>query len=136
MQNPNPINIQAIDHVVIRAKDWHGMVRFYVDVLGCRLERVLDEIGLAQLRAGESLIDLVDANGSLGRSRGGPSQDATNMDHFCVRVVPWDHDAIVEHLEDHGVKVGEVASRYGARGQGPSIYIEDPERNMVELKGG
>ncbi len=132
----NPINICAIDHVVVRVVDLESMIEFYAEVLGCRLERGPGDLGLAQLRAGASLIDLVDAAGELGRKAGAPpDHGAPNMDHFCVQVQPWDVDAIRAHLDAHGVAYGEVAERYGAEGSGPSIYLEDPEGNTVELKG-
>lgn len=136
MKRANPINIRVIDHVVIRARDLDTLVAFYRDVLGCRLERGPGDSGLAQLRAGLSLIDVVDAGGELGRQGGEPPDGrAPNMDHVCLQVDPWSEDAIRDHLERHGVEVGEVASRYGATGPGPSIYISDPEGNTVELKG-
>jgi catechol 2,3-dioxygenase-like lactoylglutathione lyase family enzyme len=132
----NPINIRGIDHVVIRVVDLEAMIAFYVDVLGCRLERGPGELRLAQLRAGRSLIDLVDAAGPLSKPGDGPPQhSASNMDHFCLYVQPWNVGAIREHLVLHGVDVGEVADRYGAVGGGPSLYIADPEGNTVELKG-
>ncbi len=132
----NPINIRGIDHVVVRAVDLDTMIAFYADVLGCKLERGPGDLGLAQLRAGASLIDLVDVAGEIGRKAGGPpDHGAPNMDHFCLRVEPWDVDAIRGHLAAHGVACGEVAERYGADGSGPSIYLEDPEGNTVELKG-
>jgi catechol 2,3-dioxygenase-like lactoylglutathione lyase family enzyme len=112
------------------------MVDFYRNVLGCRLERGPGKIGLAQLRAGESLIDLVDVNSPLGREAGGePDHGAPNVDHICLSVHPWDAEAILAQLRKHGVAPGEVASRYGASGQGPSIYFRDPEGNLLELKG-
>lgn len=136
MRKANPINIHAIDHVVLRVNNLENMLAFYMDVLGCRLERMADEIGLAQLRAGLSLIDLVDVDGPLGKSGGGaPKPDGRNMDHFCVQVVPWDTDTILAHLRAHGVATGGVEQRYGATGRGPSIYLKDPEGNTVELKG-
>ncbi|MDJ0941770.1 MAG: VOC family protein [Woeseiaceae bacterium] len=136
MQTANPINISRIDHVVLRARDPAAMLAFYVNVLGCRLERSLDEVGLLQLRAGQSLIDLVDMGRELGKAGGKPpDQGAPNMDHVCLLVKPWNEAAILAHLEAHGVVAGEVASRYGATGQGPSIYLKDPEGNTVELKG-
>lgn len=136
MDTANPINIHVIDHVVIRARDLQTMIAFYRDVLGCRLERGPGDLGLAQLRAGLSLIDIVDARSELGRQSGDvPDGCAPNMDHVCLQVAPWDAEAIREHLTRHGVKAGETASRYGATGMGPSIYIEDPEGNTVELKG-
>ena len=132
----NPINIRLIDHVVIRAVDLGNMIEFYRTVLGCRLERGPGDLGLAQLRAGGSLIDLVDVAGKLGREGGGaPDHGAPNMDHVCLLVQPWDADAIAGHLRAHGVEVGAVADRYGSTGTGPSIYIRDPEGNTVELKG-
>jgi glyoxylase I family protein len=112
------------------------MVDFYCDVLGCRLERELDEAKLAQLRAGNSLIDLVDAGGPLGRQSGGaPDHQAPNLDHFCLQVQPWDRDAIRKYLRAHDVEVDEIVTRYGATGHGPSLYIRDPEGNRLELKG-
>jgi len=136
MRKANPINIYMIDHVVLRANDLAGMIRFYSEVLGCRLERGPGDHGLAQLRAGHSLIDLVDVTGPLGRKGGrAPDQDAPNMDHLCLQVRPWDPDAVMEHLREEGVDVGKVVHRYGASGSGPSLYIKDPEGNTVELKG-
>ena len=136
MQDANPINIRLIDHVVIRARNLPTLVDFYCGVLGCRLERGPGDLGLAQLRAGLSLIDIVDSDGELGRQAGAPpDHGAPNLDHVCLQIEPWDTDAIVAHLEAHGVEVGDVASRYGATGRGPSIYIRDPEGNTVELKG-
>lgn len=132
----HPITIRAIDHVVIRAKDLEVMVGFYRNVLGCLEERRKSEIGLVQLRAGQSLIDLVDVAGSLAREGDqAPAPASRNMDHFCVQVDPWDAHAITAHLQKNGVKVDEAVIRYGALGNGPSIYIDDPEGNTVELKG-
>ncbi len=128
--------VQGIDHVVLRVRDVEGMIRFYQDVLGCAVERRKDELGLIQLRAGRSLIDLVDVNGELGQKGGAaPGAEARNMDHLCLRIDPFDEAQIRAHLRAHGVEAGELATRYGAEGVGPSLYIEDPEGNTVELKG-
>ncbi|MBT8080002.1 MAG: VOC family protein [Gammaproteobacteria bacterium] len=136
MPDANPINITHIDHVVIRVDDLESMTAWYRDVLGCKLERGPGDVGLAQLRAGSSLIDLVDAHGPLGKQAGEPpNHDAPNMDHVCFQVDPWDTEAVKAQLRRHDVKLGEVANRYGAFGMGPSIYAKDPEGNTVELKG-
>jgi len=112
------------------------MLGFYCGVLGCTVERRRDAIGLVQLRAGRSLIDLVTVSGKLGAAGGaGPGREGRNLDHFCLRVDPWDADAVCAHLAAHGVAAGAVESRYGAEGEGPSIYLSDPEGNVVELKG-
>ena len=131
-----PFQLQQLDHVVLRVRDVPGMVAFYRDVLGCSVERVQEAIGLTQLRAGASLIDLVDVNGKLGRMGGAaPGEQARNMDHFCLRVEPFDEAAIRAQLAAHGVDAGKTESRYGAEGEGPSIYLADPEGNVIELKG-
>ena len=128
--------VQGIDHVVLRVVDVEGVIRFYQDVLGCAVERRKDDLGLIQLRAGRSLIDLVDVNGELGQKGGAaPGAEARNMDHFCLRIDPFDEAKIRAHLRAHGVEAGELATRYGAEGDGPSLYIQDPEGNTVELKG-
>lgn len=133
---PVPFRLRQLDHVVLRVRDVAAMRRFYCDVLGCAPELDQPEIGLFQLRAGASLIDLVDVEGKLGRQGGAaPGADGHNVDHVCLSVDGYDEAAIVAHLERHGVPVGEIGSRYGAEGQGPSIYLLDPEGNRIELKG-
>jgi catechol 2,3-dioxygenase-like lactoylglutathione lyase family enzyme len=129
------INIQNIDHVVLRVTDLDAMTRFYVDVLGAHPEKSDDTLGLYQLRVGTSLIDLVPVQSRLGRSGGAaPGMEGRNVDHICFRVLPWDGEAIIRHLAAHGFD-GTIVSRYGADGNGPSVYITDPEDNVVELKG-
>jgi glyoxylase I family protein len=131
-----PFTLQRIDHLVLRVRDVEALRAFYCDVLGCTVERRQDEIGLLQLRAGDSLIDLVSLDGKLGRMGGaGPGSEGRNVDHFCLRVEPFDRDAVLAHLQAHGVRIGEYGSRYGAEGEGPSQYLFDPEDNLVELKG-
>ncbi len=130
------INIRGLDHVVLRVVDLQAMQAFYTDVLGCSVEKWQEQLGLLQLRAGLSLIDLVRVDGKLGKQGGAPpGSEGHNMDHVCVRVEPYDEAAILKHLQAHDVRIGEVDSRYGAEGQGPSIYLFDPEGNRVELKG-
>ncbi len=120
--------IKGLDHVVLRVADLERAIRFYCEVLGCREERRVGSINLVQLRAGAALIDLVPAEGPPGAGGG-------NMDHFALRIEPFDEAGLRAHLDSHGVKVGEVARRYGAEGDGPSLYIKDPDGNTVELKG-
>lgn len=130
------IHIQGIDHIVLRVVDLDRMLHFYCGVLGCTVERRQDGIGLVQLRAGRSLIDLVPVAGQLGAAGGSaPGAGGRNLDHYCLRIEPFDAEAIRRHLAAHGIAMGEVAQRYGAEGSGPSIYVRDPEHNTVELKG-
>lgn len=130
------ISPRELDHVVLRVSDVDRAVKFYCDVLGCTEERRAGKLGLIQLRAGRSLIDLVDVNGEIGKKGGrAPGTDGRNMDHFCIRVDPFDESAIREHLAVHGIEAGPTRTRYGAEGSGPSIYLQDPDGNTVELKG-
>jgi catechol 2,3-dioxygenase-like lactoylglutathione lyase family enzyme len=130
------ITIREIDHIVLRVLQLDTMIRFYCDVLGCRIERRQDEIGLVQLRAGSALVDLAPVDGKLGKMGGAaPGREGRNLDHVCFRVAPFDADAIRAHLAAHDVQAGPVESRYGAEGEGPSIYLQDPEGNTIELKG-
>jgi len=123
-----PFRIGEIDHVVIRCADRERALKFYVEVLGLSEERRLEQIGLVQLRAGRSLIDLVPA----------PERSADsecNVDHFCLGVETASFDGMVGYLRDRGVElIGEPSTRYGAHGMGLSIYVRDPEGNVVELK--
>ena len=133
---PLMIRIRDIDHLVLRVVDLQRMLRFYGEVLGCTVERRQDDIGLVQLRAGRALIDLVPVQGPLGRAGGAaPGKEGRNLDHFCLRIEPFDEAAIRRHLQVHQVEVGATARRNGAEGEGPSIYISDPEGNVIELKG-
>lgn len=130
------IRVREIDHLVLRVADLERMLAFYVDVLGCPIVRRRDDLGLVQLRAGHSMLDLVTVAGSLGRAGGAaPGREGRNLDHFCLRVEPFDAAAIRAHLAAHGFAAGETAVRFGAEGEGPSIYVSDPEGNTVELKG-
>jgi catechol 2,3-dioxygenase-like lactoylglutathione lyase family enzyme len=131
-----PIQLRGLDHIVLRVTSLERMLHFYCEVLGCSVERRQEALGLIQLRAGASLIDLVPVSGRLGAMGGAaPGEEGRNLDHFCLRVEPFDPEVIKRHLAAHGIDAGEPASRYGAEGQGPSMYVSDPEGNVVELKG-
>ena len=89
-----PFALRAIDHVVLRVVDLDRMAGFYRNVLGCTDERTQAEIGLYQLRAGSSLIDLVTVGGKLGAMGGAaPGAEGRNLDHFAITITPFDDDA-------------------------------------------
>lgn len=133
------IQINGLDHVVVRVADLDRALAFYRDALGCVVERSLGELGLFQLRAGASLIDLVPIDSPLGKA-GGPApppqgEGGRNMDHFALQLSHFDAEAITAHLARFGIEAGAVGERYGAMGNGPSMYLSDPDGNVVELKG-
>lgn len=119
--------VQRIDHVVLRVRDLNRMIRFYERALGCAVERRLRRLRLVQLRAGDSLIDLI--------ATSKPAPRNPNMDHLCFRIEPFEPAAIAARLRRYRIEVGEVVQRYGAEGTGPSLYFTDPEGNQIELKG-
>jgi catechol 2,3-dioxygenase-like lactoylglutathione lyase family enzyme len=130
------ISIREIDHLVLRVRNMDAMRRFYCEVLGAAHVAWRPEYGMSHLKVGRSMIDLITVDGKLGRAGGAaPGREGRNLDHLCLRVEPFDQDAIVAHLKRHGVAVGDIRRRYGAEGNGISIYVSDPEGNTVELKG-
>jgi len=128
----HPFVIQGLDHIVLRVRELARSLAFYCDLLGCTVERQQPELGLTQLRAGSNLIDLVTLDGPLGA--GEPPGEGRNLEHFCLRIAPFDEPALIAWLAARGVAAREPASRYGAQGEGRSFYVEDPDGNHVELK--
>ena len=122
------LKIREIDHVVLRCRDQARMLDFYTRIIGLAEERRLEQIGLIQLRAGASMIDLVPASDPRVES-------GLNVDHFCLGVEIDNLGEAVRYLRAQAVEiVGEPVMRYGAHGMGLSIYLRDPEGNVVELK--
>ena len=130
------MRLRGIDHIVLRVEDIDVMRRFYCDILGATHVAYRPEFGMSHLRVGAAMIDLVEVAGPLGKAGGaGPGREGRNMDHLCLRVEPFDEQEILSYLRKHGVPVGDVKKRFGAEGNGVSIYVTDPEGNTVELKG-
>lgn len=132
-----PFAVQHIDHLVLRVQDLERSITFYRQALGCEVVRRRDDLGLVHLRAGSSMIDLVAITGPLGRQGGAAAgAQGRNLDHLCLRVQPFDEDALRKHLLPFGLAPGQRAElRFGAEGEGPSLYFSDPDGNVVELKG-
>jgi catechol 2,3-dioxygenase-like lactoylglutathione lyase family enzyme len=131
-----PFTTLGLDHVVLRVRDLDRALAFYTGVLDGAVERRLDALGLVQVRLGRSLVDLVPVESPLGKLGGAaPADTARNLDHFCVRIEPFDEPELRAHLAAHGLEGSEVGVRYGADGHGLSLYVKDPDGNTVELKG-
>jgi catechol 2,3-dioxygenase-like lactoylglutathione lyase family enzyme len=130
-----PFSLQTIDHVVIRAVNAAELVAFYVDAIGCKLAWDRPELGLTHLEAGDAMVDIISIDGPLGTKgvslAAGPGR---NVDHLCLRIAPFDYDALRAHFEAFGIAIAPAQTRYGAQGQGLSIYLTDPEGNGIEFK--
>jgi catechol 2,3-dioxygenase-like lactoylglutathione lyase family enzyme len=129
-----PFALEGLDHVVLLVGDMDRARSFYCGVLGCTEERALPEHGMLQLRAGASLIDLVDIGVPEGAWARPPIQGGRNMDHVCIATGPWDEAAMRGHLAANDVAIVEEGIRYGAGGDGLSFYVSDPFGNVIELK--
>jgi catechol-2,3-dioxygenase len=129
------IKVKAIDHLVIRAHDDQKLTDFYVKVIGCSIERQLPQLGLTQLRAGNALIDIVAVNSELGKVGGvGPKLEGKNLDHFCLLIESIEQQTLTDYLDKRKIEHGQFERRYGSEGFNDSVYIHDPEGNIIELK--
>jgi glyoxylase I family protein len=121
--------VLELDHVVLRVRDQAASQRFYIDILGLRLDHVNEGARLVQLRAGRHLIDL------LPLAPGETASPSARMDHVCLSAHCEDLAALAAWLRRQGVTVeGDVVQRRGAFGDGASLYIRDPDGYRIELK--
>lgn len=136
MPGDHPIAVRGLDHIVLRVADLDAMIAFYGEVLGCRVERRLDDIGLIQLRAGQSLIDLVPVDSKLGREGGAaPGVGGRNLDHLCLRVEPFDEAAIRRHLDAHGVAAAPSNRATAPRARGRRSTCSTPSAIPSSSRG-
>ncbi len=120
-----PFEVVGLDHVVLRSDAPEQLADFYCELCNARVERTVGDF-LWQLRVGESLLDIM-------RSEN-PSTGPANMDHFCLRITPYDEAALLSYLHRAGLAAEAAGNIYGAQGMGPSVYFSDPAGNRVELK--
>jgi catechol 2,3-dioxygenase-like lactoylglutathione lyase family enzyme len=129
------VKITELDHIVLRVRDVEASLHFYTQVLGLPSERV------EQWRAGEvrfpsarlnadTIIDLFASDQQpIGR------EGAKNQDHFCMVIEPTDMEELKVKFEDIGVDIqAGPGKRWGSHGDGISLYIYDPDDNVVELR--
>jgi catechol 2,3-dioxygenase-like lactoylglutathione lyase family enzyme len=132
---PPPFALEGLDHVVLLVDDMDAAKSFYTEVIGCTVDNALPQYGMLQLRAGAALIDLVEFTSPEGAWARPEVEGGRNLDHVALATGPWDPDSLRAHLAAHQVEIVEEGIRYGARGDGYSIYVRDPSGNTIELKG-
>ena len=130
-----PFALEGLDHVVLLVDDMAAAKRFYTEVIGCTVDNALPQYGMLQLRAGAALIDLVETSSPEGAWAKPDVAGGRNMDHVALATGPLEQESLRAHLAAHGVDIVEEGMRYGARGDGYSIYVKDPAGNTIELKG-
>lgn len=132
-----PFTIERVDHLVLRVEHLERSVAFYEQVVGCKVARRRDDLGMVHMRAGASMLDLVSVSGTLGRRGGGAAgKEMRNMDHFCLKIEPFDEQELRLYLSSHSVNIlGGVFQNFGAEGTSPSLYFNDPDGNLIEFKG-
>jgi glyoxylase I family protein len=120
----------GLDHVVLRVRDQAVTQAFYCDVLGCTVDRVNPRVSLVHLRFGDQFIDILPLDPAA------PAEGTrARMDHFCLSIRCDDLPALAADLRARGARLeGDVVRRYGAYGEGPSLYLRDPDDYVVELK--
>ncbi len=134
MAGSPPFELEELDHVVLLVRNMDRARNFYRDVLGCSVDRELPQYGMLQMRAGKSLIDLVDIGTEEGAWGRPPVEGGRNMDHVCLATRGFQPQEMRSHLAAHGVEIVEEGVRYGATGDGYSVYFNDPFGNQIELK--
>jgi glyoxylase I family protein len=130
-----PFALDGIDHLLLLVDGMEPALDFYRSVLGCVLEERYPQWGMAQLRAGAALINLVDTADASGAWALPENAGGRNMDHFCLALGRHHEEALRRHLAAHGVEVIEESVHAGARGDSLSLYVRDPSGNVIELKG-
>lgn len=129
-----PFQVQGLDHVVLLVDDMAAAQAFYREVVGCTVENEMPQYGMAQLRAGAALIDLVDVGSEAGAWARPEVAGGRNVDHVALDTGDWEEAAMRAHLAAHGIAIEEEGLRGGAKGEDLSFYVRDPAGNQIELK--
>jgi len=129
------VKITEMDHIVLRVKDVETSLKFYSETLGMQTERV------EQWRAGEIRFPSVRLNDDTIIDLFGTDQvpigkdGSRNQDHYCMVIEPTDMEELKSKFEAMGVGIqAGPGKRWGSHGDGISLYIYDPDDNVVELR--
>ena len=146
VQTAGPVvTVTEMDHIVLRVRDVDASLAFYHQLLGLPTER------LAEFKAGKVPFPSIRINADTiidvfeFKDMPAPDQIHRNQDHFCIVIEPTDLSRVSEQLQALGVKpapvspfaaeeLGGPVKRWGAHGNGTSLYVYDPDGNIVELR--
>lgn len=134
---PQPlVKIREMDHIVLRVRDVEKSLHFYTEVLGLKPERVeqfkAGKVRFPSVRLNDdTIIDLFPSPDMEPISRNAPR----NQDHFCMVIEPTDLNALKHEFQALGIDIqAGPGPRWGAHGDGTSLYVYDPDDNVVELR--
>ena len=135
VQSQALVKITEMDHIVLRNKDVEVSLKFYTKVLGLQAERV-DEWRAGEVRFPSARINadtIIDFFGTDQEPIG--KEGDKNQDHFCMVIEPTDMEELKSKFEAMGVEIqAGPGKRWGSHGDGISLYIYDPDDNVVELR--
>ena len=135
VQSQPLVKITEMDHIVLRNKDVEESLRFYTEVLGLQAERV-DKWRAGEIRFPSARINadtIIDFFGSDQDPIG--KEGIKNQDHFCMVIEPTDMEELKNKFVEMGVAIqAGPGKRWGSHGDGISLYIYDPDDNVVELR--
>ena len=126
-----------MDHIVLNVKDMDTVLDFYINVLGLSGERIeayhQGKVPFPSVRISpDTLIDLFPVQTMPADQL---AQHPEHLNHFCMVIAKTDMYQVMAHLTSHGVTIDEgPVTRWGAHGNGTSIYFCDPEGRRIELR--
>lgn len=135
MENRNRFRMTAMDHIVLNVRDMDKVVDFYQNVLGLPAERLAEfrrgQVPFPSVRiSADTVIDLFPAAESDD-----VTPERSDLNHFCLVLSEADMPRLMAHLAVHGVIIEEgPVTRWGAHGNGMSIYFSDPEARRIEVR--
>ena len=135
-ERPPLVTITEMDHIVLRVRDVDKSLHFYAQVLGLQVERLEQfksgEVRFPSVRLNDDTI--IDLFPDPDMEPIGPNAPR-NQDHFCMVIEPTDMDALKREFEAMGIAIqAGPGPRWGAHGNGTSLYVYDPDDNVVELR--
>jgi catechol 2,3-dioxygenase-like lactoylglutathione lyase family enzyme len=129
------VKITELDHIVLRVQDVEVSLLFYTETLGLKAERVelwqKGEVRFPSARLNDDTIIDFFASEDRPVNRDG----VRNQDHFCMVIEPTDMEELKSKFEAMGVDIqAGPGKRWGSHGDGISLYVYDPDGNVVELR--
>jgi len=122
------VRVLGLDHLVLRCTDVEASLTFYCEQLG------LEAVRVEQWHQGEAPFPSVRVDATTIIDLLAGVRDGTNLDHLCLVLAATDLHALAASGQFHVVGEGAVDGLFGAQGLATSLYVRDPDGNVVELR--